>query len=51
MHITADLESKIEIVNRDAVLSDQAVAALAWLLIAMADVESEDAQENMEVAR
>ena len=51
MPIAADLDSKFEIVNDDAELSDSAVAALARLLIAMADVESEDAQENMEVVR
>jgi hypothetical protein len=51
VQIASDLDSKIEIVNDDAELSDAAVAALARLLIAMADVESEDAQENMEVGQ
>lgn len=51
MQLIADLDSKIEIVNPDAELSDSAIAALARLLIAMADVESEDAQENIEVVR
>ena len=48
MHIASDLESKIEIVNDDAELSDAAVSALARLLIAMADLESDCTQENME---
>lgn len=48
---TTHLDSKIEIANPDSELSDTAIAALARLLIAMADVESEDARENMEVTR
>lgn len=50
MSIAADLDSKFEIVNDETELSDTAVAALARLLIAMADVESEDGQESMDVA-
>ena len=51
MPIAANLDSKFEIVNDEAELSDTAVAALARLLSAMADVESKDPQENMEVTR
>lgn len=48
MQLASDLDSKIEVVNSDAELSDQAISAVARLLIAMTDVESEDAQENTE---
>ena len=49
----SNLESIIEVVNDDAELSDQAISAVARLLIALADVESEseDAQENMDVGQ
>jgi hypothetical protein len=51
VQLTTDFDPKIEVVNDGVELSDTAVAALARLLIAMADVESEEAQGNMEVGQ
>ncbi len=49
---SADLiDHSVQVANPDEPLTDEAISAMARLLIAMADVESEDAQENIEVAR
>jgi hypothetical protein len=49
--VAGQIADRITVSNPDVELSDSAIAAMARLLIVLADVESEDALENMEVTR